>query len=60
MKVLSTEEVTSLKENDFMDYVDTLENTERVTLREELKKLGSKYHLLRSLYYNYDTQQWID
>lgn len=40
------------------DFVDTLTNEERITVRTYLEDIGSK-KLLRNLYYNYRTQEWV-
>ena len=44
---------------EFIDYVDTLTNDERIKLREELKAQNDKRYLARNLHYNYNTQEWI-
>ena len=44
---------------EFKKYVDTLSNEERIALRDRLEKEGDKRYLLRSLWYNYETQKYI-
>lgn len=39
-------------------YVETLNKLDRIKLREQLVKQGCK-QLMRNLYYDYKTQQWI-
>ena len=54
------DDMNNLNETEFIDYVDTLTDAQRVKLRKELETQGNKRYLLRSLYYNYETQNWID
>ena len=41
------------------DFVQTLSNEERIILREELEKTSYKDKMVRPLFYNYSTQEWI-
>ena len=50
----------TMTDNELSDYVDTLSNSKRIELRDELKASSDKRYLLRSLWYNYGTQEWID
>ena len=48
------------KTMELINKIDKMSNKERVIFREKLKKEGNKNYLLRNLYYNYETQEWID
>ena len=49
----------TIEQLDFSDMVDTLSNAERIELRDRLKAQGDQNYLLRSLWYNYSTQERI-
>ena len=53
LELLSTDPATTA------DYVNTLLDCQRVALREALAARGCR-QLVRNLYYNYETQRWID
>ena len=56
--MLSIMTIREMFDHELEAYVNTLNNEQRKTLREKLETDTNK--LPRNLYFNYETQEWIE